>query len=265
MPPTVIDCAKVTFLNPTNAPWSQGGGGGVTPSQAATIADNEITNHVTSGYLCTSNAAATLSNAAETRAVAKAAAMTNAITFAQLKSKPNTLAGYGITDAYTQAEADNEFISKTKTDLQSIQSEFLAPSFYGTGSCQFRYIDNERGINIGTDGYVTAYKWENFRVNYGSESDYEYLPDWLDENYLYTDADAINAGRTNGFITAATATNIAEAVASSQFTTNNAALVSVVTNLAPSKARGISLADPVRHCNWYQCVTNGVFFWLVEE
>jgi len=155
--------------------------------------------------------------------------------------------------ATAKAYADMKFLSAEYNDrhkIEWIESPFVQLKFYGAA-------------NFNSDVTIQSLIVSSPDLMYLGD-DLQTLPSYLSRGTWNTATDRF-AKMSEVGVSCHDVTNIAEAVASSQFTTNNDALVSVVTNLAPSKARGISLADPVRHCNWYQCVTNGVFFWLVEE
>lgn len=282
---TATNISSVVVTNNV-APWAMAGKSepqGMTTNAVSGI----ITNHVESGYLCTVAASQEMTNGK----LDKSDGHGNTITwqsgsldvsgigvhnfsidcYAGIALFPNftlsacfikdegdnylhnkadkatTLSGYGITNAYTKAEADANFIPAN--------SDY--PFAWIRGGFQWDTSAHFFG-DVESDGYFIALNWDHIKSGNQNLIDYLSGGEWNTATNRFAKLSDIG-------VSAQTATNIAEAVVNSQFTTNNAALVTVVTNLAPSKARGISLADPVRHCSWYQCVTNGVFFWIVEE
>ena len=90
-----------------------------------------------------------------------AAAASHTHTFASLTSKPTTLSGYGITDAYTKNESDKKYLGITATAKNS--EKFNGRSFW-----EF-FVEGRRSIDNITSAQLKAHV-DNTDVKAGSEN-----------------------------------------------------------------------------------------------
>ena len=81
-------------------------------------------------------------------------------TFAEILGKPTTIAGYGITDAYTKAQADGRYVNLTGAQTISGQKTFSKPILHPATSTWINAMREGSVINFPTAGYDSLVHWK---------------------------------------------------------------------------------------------------------
>lgn len=93
-------------------------------------------------------------------------------TFAEILGKPTTIAGYGITDAYTKAQADGRYVNLTGAQTISGQKTFSKPILHPATSTWINAMREGSVINFPTAGYDSLVHWKtkNGHISISSHS-----------------------------------------------------------------------------------------------